>query len=197
MAFIAGIAVVYTIYIFMPVTKDSIITTIISFFYFTLLYHLLVRAESSTGLLIFDIIIIVASTIFTAQNITRIIESKKVSLPYHWDSLIILLLGFMLGYHLLAIRIAQFSGLEFLYSIYHDIAFGFGTLTILGVLLLYAARPKFREFSQVQVSVKKAFKKGASLGLDAVKNYAAGLKEAFKQKKFKFEFKKPEDDDIF
>jgi hypothetical protein len=195
LAFIAGSIIIYTIYVFTKVSKDANLATILSFFYFALLYHLFVRAETSTGFLIFDIVVIVGSTIFTAQSISRLIASKKYSIPYHWDSLIILLMGFMLGYHLLGIKIALFSGLEFLYSLFHDISFGFGTLIIFGVLLLYISNPKFKRFSKPKVTLKSVVKRFSGAGLEAVKDYAGDLRNTLKKKNWKFELKKKKDED--
>jgi len=195
MAFFAGTVVFYTIYVFLPFTKDSIMTSILSFFYFTLLYHLFVRAETSTGFLIVDIILIVASTIFTAASISNLIASKKYALPKQWDSLIILLLGFMLGYHLLGVRIIIVGGLGSLYSLYHDISFGFGTLIMFGTLLLYMSNKKFREFSKGKITLGYALKKASTAGLDAIGKYAKGLKDTLKDKEWQIEFKKQKDDD--
>ncbi len=190
LAFLAGAAVYYTIYIFLPVTKDGTMASIISFYYLFSLYHLFVRAESSTGFLFLDILIIVASTIFTAQGISNLIASKKYAFPYNWDSLIILLLGFMLGYHMLAVKIALISGLKGLYSLYHDIAFGFGTLMIYALLLLYASKKEFRDFSKERITVGYAAKQLTSLGLDAVNNYLSNLKETIRKKNWAIELKK-------
>ncbi|MFA5406024.1 MAG: hypothetical protein WC307_01550 [Candidatus Nanoarchaeia archaeon] len=195
LAFMAGAIVIYTIYVFKPITKDAIMTSIISLFYLVLLYHLFVRAESSTGFLIFDIMIIVGTTIFTAQSISNLIASKKHALPLHWDSLIILLLGFMLGYHLLGVKIATVSGLARLYSLYHDIAFGFGTLMIFALLILYASNNKFREFSQSKINTKTVVERVSNAGLDAVNNYANKIKNALKNKDWSFELKKKKDEE--
>ncbi len=196
LAFLACGAVIYTIYVFKPVTKDAIMASIISLFYFVLLYHLFVRAESSTGMLLLDIIIIVGTTIFTAQSISNLIASKKHAIPYHWDSLIILLLGFMLGYHLLGVRIVTtIGGMTYLYSLYHDIAFGFGTLIIFGLLLLYASNKKFREFSQSKININTILNQVSNAGLDAVNNYAKKITNTLKHKEWSFELKKKKDDE--
>lgn len=195
MAFIAAAILFYTIYIFLPVTKDGLLTSIISFHYIGILYHLFVRAESSSGFLIIDIIIIVASTIFTAQSISNLIASKKHSLPYQWDSMIIMLLGFMLGYHLLAVKIALTSGLTGLYSLYHDISFGFGTLIIFGILILYTIKPSARDFAKSKVSMMSAVDKASSTGLDALNKYLKGMKQSIKEKNWKIEIKKKGDDE--
>lgn len=193
MAFIAAAILFYTIYIFLPLTKDGLFTSIISFHYIGILYHLFVRAENSSGFLIVDIIMIVASTIFTAQGISNLIASKKHALPYYWDSMIILLLGFMLGYHLLAVKIALTSGLTGLYSLYHDISFGFGTLIIFGMLLMYTAKPGFRDFAKSKVSMIGAIDKASSTGIDALNNYLKGVKKSIKEKNWSFELKKKEE----
>ena len=193
MAFIAAAILFYTIYIFLPLTKDGLLTSIISFHYIGLLYHLFVRAESSSGFLIIDIVMIVASTIFTAQGISNLIASKKHALPYQWDSMIIMLLGFMLGYHLLAVKIALTSGLTGLYSLYHDISFGFGTLMIFGTLIMYTIKPGFRDFAKSKVSMMSAIDKASNTGLDALNNYLRGVKQSIKDKNWKFEVKKKEE----
>jgi len=195
LAFFAAGIVFYTIYVFMPLTKDSIMSSIICFFYFMLLYHLFVRAESSTGFLVLDILLIVGTTIFTAQSISRLIASKKYALPYQWDSLIILLMGFMLGYHLLGVRIAFFGGMASLYSLYHDIAFGFGTLTIFGILILYLSNKSFRGFSKPKVKLMDAVKRVSGMGLEAVTDYAKGLTKTLKKKQWQIEIKKNKDEE--
>ncbi|MBD3312109.1 hypothetical protein GF352_01485 [archaeon] len=198
LAFFCGLVILYTIYIFLPLTHDANMTGILSFFYFSLLYHLLVRAESLTGFILFDTILIVISTIFTAQSISRLIASKQYALPYHWDSLIILLMGFMLGYHLLGMRIALTGGFGFLYSTYHNISFGFGTLIIFGALLLYLSNPKFKRFSKPKITVGTVVKKVGGASLDAIADYAKHLKNKLKKKEWTFEIKKEdrEEDDF-
>ncbi len=185
----AAAGIFYAIYVLLPYTQDSNLASILCFFYFSLLYHLFVRAETSTGFLLIDIIIIMATTIFTAQGISNFIASKKQNIPSTWDSFIIILLGFMLGYHLLSLKLIYIGGFSNLYSIYHDIAFAVGSLMIYGVLILYATNEEFRKFSKTQVSFKRAFNKLVETGLSTVNNYAKGLKEILKRE-WTVEFKK-------
>ncbi len=194
LAFAAAAVVLYTIYIFIPVTGDGIMASIISFQYIGLLYHLFVRAESSTGFLFFDILIIASSTIFTAQGISNLIASKKHAMPYQWDSLIILLLGFMLGYHLLSVKITMSIGLRGLYSLYHNISFGFGTLILYAVLVLYTSKSGFRDFSKQRITVGYAARKLSGLGLEAVTNYVKKVKENLKTSGWSFELRKDDNE---
>ncbi len=187
--------VIYAIYVILPVFKDSVFVSIVSFYFFSLLYHLFVRAETSTGLLILDISIIVATTIFTAQSISNFIASKKHAMPYYWDSLIILLLGFMLGYHLLGVKLALFGGLKYFYGIYHDLSFGFGSIIIFGLVILYVSKPSFRSFSTQRVTLAKASRRVAVTGLKAVTNYLRSIKELISKREWEIEIKKKTDEE--
>jgi hypothetical protein len=103
----------------------------------------------------------------SAQGITNLIAGRK-HVIYYWDSLIIIMLGFMLSYHLLAIQIALLQGLGQLFILYHDIAFGFGALMIFAILVLYTISPNFRRISKRQISPKQVMNKASQYAKESL-----------------------------
>ncbi len=190
LSMLTAFIILYTIFILRKAYNDSLIASILSIFFLTLLYHLFVRgAEGATGFLIIDVFIIILITIMSAQGITGLIAGRKHSI-YYWDSLIQIMLGFMLSYHLLAIQITLRTGLGQLFSLYHDIAFGFGSIMIFFILIAYVSSPHFRRISQRQINPEVIMNKVSEYAKEYVSKATKTLKYGWK-----FEVKKHKDDE--
>ncbi len=187
---LTSVAILYTIFIFRKAYDDALIASMLSIFFLTLLYHLFVRgSEGATGFLFLDIFIIMLVTIMSAQGIANMIAGRK-HVIYYWDSLILIMLGFMLCYHLLAIRLVLLRGLGQLFSIYHDIAYGFGSLMIFGILITYTISPNFRRISKRQVSAAQIANQATIYAKESINK----VKEILKGE-WKLEIKKPKDEE--